>query len=162
MAVKRTGEMQTTAKQVTMDTNVGVSYATSLASLRMIRDVSIMDISEDDFEFIISDGLFLPVDRSRCRRIIEAIIYGALDYVGYPRLAAPAEFVAAAIAYYIHPVNIMTACVIMEGCEFTETVIKGVERPLTARELFSHVLRIKADADNLRDVETNLRFKVQP
>ena len=57
MAVRRTGEMQTIAKQVTMDTNVGVSYATSLASLRMIRDVSIMDISEDDFEFIISDGL---------------------------------------------------------------------------------------------------------
>src|SRR5262249_12469878 len=30
------------------------------------------------------------------------------------------EFIAAVIAYYVHPVNIQTACLIMEGAEFTE------------------------------------------
>src|SRR5260370_13731506 len=27
-------------------------------------------------------------------------------------------------AYYVHPVNIQTACLIMEGAEFTENIIK--------------------------------------
>src|SRR5256885_17270177 len=33
-------------------------------------------------------------------------VYGTLDFVGYPRFPAPVEFIAAVIAYYVHPVNI--------------------------------------------------------
>src|SRR5205823_13839376 len=40
-------------------------------------------------------------------------------------------------AYYVHPVNIQTACLIMEGAEFTENIINGVERPVKAAELFA-------------------------
>src|SRR5258708_24571199 len=47
------------------------------------------------------------------------------------------EFIAAVIAYYVHPVNIQTACLIMEGAEFTENIINGVERPVKAAELFA-------------------------
>src|SRR5262249_56621372 len=47
----------------------------------------------------------------------------SLDFVGYPRFPAPVEFIAAVIAYYVHPVNIQTACLIMEGAEFTENII---------------------------------------
>src|SRR5258708_36852877 len=36
----------------------------------------------------------------------------------------------------VHPVNIQTACLIMEGAEFTENIINGVERPVKAAELF--------------------------
>src|SRR5690606_31180117 len=46
-----------------------------------------------------------------------ACVYGTLDFVGYPRFPAPVEFIAAVIAYYVHPVNIQTACLIMEGAE---------------------------------------------
>src|SRR5260370_33973247 len=42
------------------------------------------------------------------------------------------SFIAAVIAYYVHPVNIQTACLIMEGAEFTENIINGVERPVKA------------------------------
>src|SRR5262249_43687418 len=52
-------------------------------------------------------------DRSRARRCVEACVYGTLDFVGYPRFPAPVEFIAAVIAYYVHPVNIQTACLIM-------------------------------------------------
>src|SRR5437764_12402967 len=65
-----------------------------------------------------------------------ACVYGTLDFVGYPRFPAPVEFIAAVIAYYVHPVNIQTACLIMEGAEFTENIINGVERPVKAAELF--------------------------
>src|SRR5207245_5583132 len=75
-------------------------------------------------------------DRSRARRCVEACVYGTLDFVGYPRFPAPVEFIAAVIAYYVHPVNIQTACLIMEGAEFTENIINGVERP-RSEERFS-------------------------
>src|SRR5207245_10743775 len=74
---------------------------------------------------------------SRARRCVEACVYGTLDFVGYPRFPAPVEFIAAVIAYYVHPVNIQTACLIMEGAEFTENIINGVERPVKAAELFA-------------------------
>src|SRR5262249_56761663 len=75
------------------------------------------------------------------RRCVEACVYGTLDFVGYPRFPAPVEFIAAVIAYYVHPVNIQTACLIMEGAEFTENIINGVERPVKAAELFAFTLR---------------------
>src|SRR5207245_6661358 len=83
-------------------------------------------------------GLGIPAEplfRSAC-------VYGTLDFVGYPRFPAPVEFIAAVIAYYVHPVNIQTACLIMEGAEFTENIINGVERPVKAAELFAFTLRV--------------------
>src|SRR5207302_10313234 len=67
-----------------------------------------------------SNKVWIATDRSRARRCVEACVYGTLDFVGYPRFPAPVEFIAAVIAYYVHPVNIQTACLIMEGAEFTE------------------------------------------
>src|SRR4051812_7654205 len=58
------------------------------------------------------------------------------------------------IAYYVHPVNIQTACLIMEGAEFTENIINGVERPVKAAELFAFTLRVRAgNTDVLTDAE---------
>src|SRR5437762_14060828 len=76
--------------------------------------------TEDDFDFLTSNKVWIATDRSRARRCVEACVYGTLDFVGYPRFPAPVEFIAAVIAYYVHPVNIQTACLIMEGAEFTE------------------------------------------
>src|SRR5439155_8305686 len=70
---------------------------------------------EDDFDFLTSNKVWIATDRSRARRCVEACVYGTLDFVGYPRFPAPVEFIAAVIAYYVHPVNIQTACLIMEG-----------------------------------------------
>src|SRR5205807_10422126 len=80
-------------------------------------------LTEDDFDFLTSNKVWIATDRSRARRCVEACVYGTLDFVGYPRFPAPVEFIAAVIAYYVHPVNIQTACLIMEGAEFTENII---------------------------------------
>src|SRR4051794_36244848 len=79
-----------------------------------------------------------------------------------PRFPAPVEFIAAVIAYYVHPVNIQTACLIMEGAEFTENIINGVERPVKAAELFAFTLRVRAgNTDVLTDAEENVRQKLR-
>src|SRR2546429_349302 len=72
------------------------------------------------------------------------------------------EFIAAVIAYYVHPVNIQTACLIMEGAEFTENIINGVERPVKAAEVFAFALRVRAgNTDVLTDAEENVRQKLR-
>src|SRR5436853_578030 len=66
------------------------------------------------------------------------------------------------IAYYVHPVNIQTACLIMEGAEFTENIINCVERPVKAAELFAFTLRVRAgNTDVLTDAEENVRQKLR-
>src|SRR5437660_4970047 len=64
--------------------------------------------------------------------------------------------------YYVHPVNIQTACLIMEGAEFTANIINGVERPVKAAELFAFTLRVRAgNTDVLTDAEENVRQKLR-
>src|SRR5262249_25842870 len=92
-----------------------VRFQTALASIKLIQASAVLDLTEDDFDFLTSNKVWIATDRSRARRCVEACVYGTLDFVGYPRFPAPVEFIAAVIAYYVHPVNIQTACLIMEG-----------------------------------------------
>src|SRR5450432_4616506 len=116
-------------------TEQSVRFQTALASIKLIQASAVLDLTEDDFDFLTSNKVWIATDRSRARRCVEACVYGTLDFVGYPRFPAAVECIAAVIAYYVHPVNIQTACLIMEGAEFTENIINGVERPVKAAEL---------------------------
>ena len=139
-----------------------VAFATAIASIKLIQASSVLDLTEDDFDFLTRDRVWIATDRSRARRAIEATVYGTLDFVGYPRFPAPIEFIAAVIAYYVHPVNIQTACLIMEGAEFTENIVNGVERPVKAAELFAFTLRVRAgNADLITHAENNVKEKLR-
>src|SRR5258706_1323131 len=123
-------------------TDQSVRFHTDLASIKLIQASAVLDLIEDDFYFLTNKKVCIATDRSRARRCVEACVYGTLDFVGYPLFPAPVEFIAAVIAYYVHPVNIQTAFLIMEGAEFTENIINGVDRPVKASELFSCTLRV--------------------
>src|SRR5499433_4513251 len=118
-------------------TEQSVRFQTALASIKLIQASAVLDLTEDDFDFLTSNKVWIATNRSRARRCVEACVYGTRVFVGYPRFPAPVEFIAAVIAYYVHPVNIQTACLIMESAEFTENIINGVERPVKAAELFA-------------------------
>src|SRR5262245_46550233 len=136
-------------------TEQSVRFQTALASIKLIQASAVLDLTEDDFDFLTSNKVWIATDRSRARRCVEACVYGTLDFVGYPRFPAP-------LAYYVHPVNIQTACLIMEGAEFTENIINGVERPVKAAELFAFTLRVRAgNTDVLTDAEENVRQKLR-
>src|SRR5947199_8414573 len=108
-------------------TEQSVRFQTALSSIKLIHASSFLDLTDVYFDFLTSNKVCIASDRSRARRCVEACVYGKLDFVGYPRFPAPVEFIAAVIAYYVHPVNIQTACLIMEGDEFTENIINGFE-----------------------------------
>src|SRR5437879_13818776 len=111
-------------------TEQSVRFQTALASIKLIQASAVLDLTEDDFDFLTSNKVWIATDRSRARRCVEACVYGTLDLVVYPRFRAPVEFIADVIAYYIHPVNIHTTCLIMECNELTEISINGVKRPV--------------------------------
>src|SRR5438876_3162229 len=82
-------------------TEQSVRFQTALASIKLIQASAVLDLTEDDFDFLTSNKVWIATDRSRARRCVEACVYGMLDFVGYPRFPAPVEFIAAVIAYYV-------------------------------------------------------------
>src|SRR5690554_4879883 len=104
-------------------TEQSVRFQTALASIKLIQASAVLDLTEDDFDFLTSNKVWIATDRSRARRCVEACAYGMLDFVGYPPCPAPVESLADVIAYYVLPVHIKTACLIMEGAELTENNI---------------------------------------
>src|SRR5262249_40692686 len=137
-------------------------FQTALASIKLIQASAVLDLTEDDFDFLTSNKVWIATDRSRARRCVEACVYGTLDFVGYPRFPAPVEFIASVIAYYVHPVNIQTACIIMKGAEFTKNFINGVDLRFKPAELFAFTLRVRAaNPDVFTDPEENVRQKLR-
>src|SRR5258707_12487921 len=92
-----------------------VRFQTALASIKLIKASAVLDLTEDDFDVLTSNIVWIATDGSRARRCVEAFVYGTLDFVRYPCFPAPIEFIAAIIAYYVQPVNIQTSCLTMEG-----------------------------------------------
>src|SRR5262247_4734332 len=89
-------------------TEQSVRFQTPLASIKLIQASAVLDLTEDDLDFLTSNKVSIATDRSRARRCVEACVYGTLDFVGSPRFPAPVELIAAVIAYYVHPVNIIS------------------------------------------------------
>src|SRR5256885_885125 len=117
-------------------TEQSVRFQTALASIKLIQASAVLDLTEDDFDFLTSNKVWIATDRSRARRCVEACVYGTLDFAGYPRFPAPVEFIAAVIAYYVHPVNIQTACLIMEGVDFPEKLFMAAGLRVKAVDCF--------------------------
>src|SRR2546425_11224389 len=123
-------------------TEQSVRFQTALASIKLIQASAVLDLTEDDFDFLTSNKVWIAGDRSRARRCVEACVYGSLVFVGYPRFPASVEFFAAVIAYYVPRVNMQTACLMMEAADFPEIIIHGGGLPVEAAELFAFALRV--------------------
>src|SRR5436189_150937 len=72
-------------------TEQSVRFQTALASIKLIQASAVLDLTEDDFDFLTSNKVWIATDRSRARRCVEACVYGTLDFVGYPRFPAPVD-----------------------------------------------------------------------
>src|SRR5256885_15396608 len=95
-----------------------VRFQTALASIKLIQAFSVLDLTEDDFDFLTSNKVWIATHRSRARRCVEACVYGKLDFVGYPRVPVHVEFIAVFFFFYVPPPNIHTAFPLMEAAQF--------------------------------------------
>src|SRR5438132_12273692 len=95
-------------------TEQSVRFQTALASIKLIQASAVLDLTEDDFDFLTRNKVWIATDCSRARRCVEACVYGTMDFVGYFRFHASVDFIADVIAYYVHPVIFQTTYYIME------------------------------------------------
>lgn len=122
-------------------------YKTAVAAMKALGSQALLELTKDDIKFIQQATLWLMPERSRARRIVESIAFGAVETCGLPRFPLPAEFVATVIAVFVNPSNWMVACSFMSGAEWAENIVNNVEEPLDAKILFSMVLLIDAGED---------------
>src|SRR5260370_42233458 len=94
-------------------TEQSVRFQTALASIKLIQASAVLDLTEHDFDFLTSNKVWIATDRSLARRCVEACGYATLDFVGYPRFPASVEFPPPGIAYYVHPVNLQPAWLLL-------------------------------------------------
>src|SRR5699024_12279804 len=121
-------------------TEQSVRFQTALASIKLIQASVVLDLTEDDFDFLTSNKVWIATDRSRARRCVEVCVYGTLDFVGYSRFPAPVEFIATVIVYFVYSVNILTVCFFIVCAELMVNIINIVERPAKADVLFWFIL----------------------
>src|SRR5207245_8691058 len=107
-------------------TEQSVRFQTALASIKLIQASAVLDLTEDDFDFLTSNKVWIASDRYRARRCVEACVYGTLDFVGYPLFPVAVGFIVVVIAYYVHYVINYTACLIIEGGVFMYYIITCV------------------------------------
>src|SRR5436309_15845355 len=94
-------------------TEQSVRFQIALASIKLIQASAVFDLTEDAFDLLTRNKAWIATDRSRARRCVEACASGTQVFVGSPRFPAPVAFLAAVIAYYVHPVPIHPPCLLM-------------------------------------------------
>src|SRR5207245_5006996 len=86
-------------------TEQSVRFQTALASIKLIQASAVLELTEDDFDFLTSNKVWIATDRSRARRCVEACVYGTLDFVGYSLFPAPVIVIAAVFCSFVHPLS---------------------------------------------------------
>lgn len=51
-------------------TEQSVRFQTALASIKLIQASAVFDLTEDDFDFLTSNKVWIATDRSRARRCV--------------------------------------------------------------------------------------------
>src|SRR5207247_10474328 len=88
-------------------TEQSVRFQTALASIKLIQASAVLDLTDDDFDFLTSNKVWIATDRSRARRCVEACFYVLLEFVGYSRFAVPVDFFATVIFYFVLEVTLI-------------------------------------------------------
>src|SRR5437870_4941774 len=84
-------------------TEQSVRFQTALASIKLIQASAVLDLTEDDFDFLTSNKVWIATDRFRVVRCVEAWFFGTLNFVGYPRFPPPVKFIPASLLIMFIP-----------------------------------------------------------
>lgn len=101
--------------------NGPLSLETARGAMRMLATGEYAQIyhglglTEEDYALLTGSNIWLPAERSRVRRCLDAFSAGVMDLTGVPHFELPAEFVAAVICALVKGPNIQLACRWMEG-----------------------------------------------
>ena len=68
-----------------------LSFQNDLACIMLIQVSAVLDLTEDDFDFLTSNKFWIPTDRNLAQSCHQACNYGKKDIEGYPHNTTPEE-----------------------------------------------------------------------
>lgn len=87
----------------------------ALANGQAVGTLENLGLIAEDIKLVTGGTAWQNAERHRITKTLDALQYGTMDLIGLPRFTVPAEYVAAVIAMFVHPANIMVACRWMES-----------------------------------------------
>ena len=74
----------------------------------------------------------------------------------------PVEYMAAAIAFFVQPVNYRMACHHLAGVSCSDHIILGVDAPVSSSQLFAFVLQISGGGtEHLESADRVIRSRLR-
>src|SRR5437660_1556913 len=70
-------------------TEQSVRFQTALASIKLIQASAVLDLTEDDFDFLTSNKVWFRTNRSGPLGSVKACFFATLYFVVYPRFLFP-------------------------------------------------------------------------
>lgn len=122
---------------------VAVGAMSLIAREGSLGHLNNIGLSSADFDKVISPIHWLPSDRNRVSQSLGILLNSPADATMTPRFNLPAEYVAAAIAVFVSPNNIKTACRWVERPAPAGELGQGLEDPerCTAQQLFALIVQ---------------------
>src|SRR5690348_1146884 len=84
-------------------TEQSVRFQTALASIKLIQASAVLDLTEDDFDFLTSNKVWIATDRSRARRCFRVSVLGRLNFLGSPGFLLLVSFIVPSLLIMFIP-----------------------------------------------------------
>lgn len=135
--------------------NMNVSLRQVRSALAIIaggaaEHIKACGVTPADFKLLTGERPWLAAERGRVRSTLDAVVHGSTSALGLPQLELPAEYVAAAIAMLVSPVNMQAACLFSESGR-TVADLAGAPATgaaaLSSTQLFALVMQAYGEED---------------
>lgn len=137
-----------------------LSIAVAIGVFQSIADYTSADfttlgITIEDYNLVRRDTQWKNTERTRVMRTIDALVYGTTDVLGLDRISLPAEYLAAIVTAYVHPVNRLVVCHWLTAQQMSNGSAadiaeigntKAAVDQVTVRQLFALVLQLSDGA----------------
>lgn len=102
---------------------------------------AVLGVSPEELKVVTGDIPWKAQQVSMVRRVIEAFAHGTMDVAGLNRFEVTAEYMAAVVVAFIHPINMMQACRIVEKRAGASDLSSGgvVTEEIMPKQLFALV-----------------------
>ena len=97
-----------------------IKFEIARGALHLLGEMSFTEIwktqgiTQEEYDVCRGAAPWLAEQRQSMRRVLDAFAVGTMDLTGTPRFELPAEYLAAVVATYVHPNNMMAACRVFE------------------------------------------------
>ena len=142
------------------------SAMTALAKGTATGPLQNLGLLPQELELVTGNIPWKASERNQVSKALHTLMYSTQDALGLQRFEVPAEYVAATIAMFVSPTNIMVACSWMEADLLSASAIgnphlESINRnEIRAAQLFALVLQMLQDCETIDTCKAQFEARV--